>query len=151
MNITEKQRKHVAALCKKISATATLIAKDCDTLLQEANESLNEEQITDIGAILKSSQKLLTVANEADQIISKSLHPLAEQKEFFDFVPSLANYLKSPLGLIVGFAQVSLEGINGSLNDQQTESMKHIHELGQMLNSAIDESLLQAREVFKEP
>jgi len=150
MDATEKQREHVAILCQKTGTTANLITKDCDALLQEANEPLNEEQIVNIGTIRKASQKLRSIADEVNQAISNGIPLWAEQEETSYFMTVLAHDLKDPIMLILGFSQVNLKGITGSLSDRQKETMEHIHRLGHMLTSSIEESLLRANGIFKE-
>jgi len=60
----------------------------------------------------------------------------------------LAHDLRSPLNAILGFAELLLEGIEGPLNDTQTEDIKAIYQsaktLQNLINSVVDLSKLEA-------
>jgi hypothetical protein len=139
MNSVEKLREHVLALCQSTSTTATALVETCDDLLEKAAEPLTEDQRNDIGVMRKSSQKLLALANEACQAMSDNTYSLMTDERFYEYLVCLLHDLRTPVNMIMGFTQVDLEGISGSLNERQQGRMKHMQALCRKLISAFAE------------
>jgi signal transduction histidine kinase len=58
-----------------------------------------------------------------------------------EFLASMSHELRTPLNSIIGFADVLLEGIDGSLNDRMSEDVTLIRDSGRHLRSLIGEML----------
>ena len=82
----------------------------------------------------------------------KSLPPLSENESETALQPleihHLAHDLRGPLNSILGFSELLLQGIEGPLNDMQTEDMAAIYQSAQnlllLINNVVDLSKLQA-------
>ena len=75
---------------------------------------------------------------------------MAEEKtpETATVLASFAHDLRSPLNAVIGFSRIMLKGIDGPLNDLQSQDLETIHESGQhllgLINNILDMSKIEA-------
>jgi PAS domain S-box-containing protein len=58
-----------------------------------------------------------------------------------EFLASMSHELRTPLNTILGMAETVQEGVLGSINDEQTDALRHIEESGRHLLSLINDIL----------
>lgn len=97
---------------------------------------------------------LVTVAHTLASIIERkntedSLEAAYRHKS--DFLSSMSHELRTPLNSIIGFSKTMLKGIDGPINDEQNESLTHIHRSGQhllsLISNILDMSKLEAHKM----
>lgn len=87
-------------------------------------------------------QEALRRAKEEAQVASQAKS---------EFLANMSHELRTPLNAILGFSELLLTEIAGSVNDKQREYLSHVHDSGSMLlaliNDVLDVSKLDARAV----
>ncbi len=89
-------------------------------------------------AIIQNT-RLLTDLQEANQRL-REVDKLKSQ-----FLANMSHELRTPLNSIIGFSRVILKGIDGPLNDTQTQDLTTIHESGKHLLNLVNDILDQAK------
>ena len=142
----EERDQLITTYCATFGDAAHNIARRCDALLAETDELFSAEQKTDIKRIHNAVQKFLSLVETARQFAVTQGWASRESREFDEFMARWIHDLRTPLNLVIGFAQLFLEGGMGPLNDRQQEAMEYICKLGQGLLSKIDEMLNLSRQ-----
>ena len=103
---------------------------------------------------IKHNDFLMTVVNTLASIIERknaedNLEAAYRHKS--DFLSSMSHELRTPLNSIIGFSKTMLKGIDGPINDEQNESLTHIHRSGQhllsLISNILDMSKLEAHKM----
>lgn len=97
------------------------------------------ETFTDISERRRSEAQLLTAKDQAE----------AANKAKSEFLTIMSHELRTPLNAIIGFSEMMLERVFGSLNNQRHEDyIKTIHDSGkhllEMINNILDLSKIEA-------
>jgi signal transduction histidine kinase len=140
----EERGELITTICQTVSVSAGLIVGHCDTLLGEAGGPLNSEQNTDIATIRRLRRRLLTLAEEIQLAAFGQMDLLTQTEELAMFLQNSVHEVGTPIGAIRGFSRVTIQEVTGSLNDEQKETLTHIHTLAQTLLSNINELIGQA-------
>ncbi|MEJ2148648.1 MAG: GAF domain-containing protein, partial [Chloroflexota bacterium] len=102
-------------------------------LLETASGSLN--------AVIQNARLLEQITQAHEQL--RELDQLKSQ-----FLANMSHELRTPLNSIIGFSRVMLKGIDGPLNDLQSQDLETIHESGQhllgLINNILDMSKIEA-------
>ncbi len=97
-------------------------------------------------AHIKEDMPQTSPAPEAvEQTAASSVKEEISQHPFLDFLVAFNHDLRSPLNAIIGFSRVILKGIDGPINDMQTEDLTSIYESGQRLLRMINEIVEMAK------
>ncbi|MBI5213562.1 MAG: HAMP domain-containing histidine kinase [Nitrospirae bacterium] len=79
----------------------------------------------------------------------------AANKAKSEFLANMSHELRTPLNAIIGFSEVMLEGIGGTVNDKQKEFLKDIKGSGDhllsLINDILDLSKIEAGKMELEP
>lgn len=87
----------------------------------------------------------ITARRQAEESLRRYAAQLAAQNAELDtFAHTVAHDLKSPLGIIIGFAEVLDADLNILSPEETTKSVRHILRLGHKLDAIIDELMLLA-------
>jgi GAF domain-containing protein/DNA-binding response OmpR family regulator/HAMP domain-containing protein/anti-sigma regulatory factor (Ser/Thr protein kinase) len=89
-------------------------------------------------AVIRST-RLLNEIREANERL-KQVDTLKSQ-----FLANMSHELRTPLNSIIGFSRVILKGIDGPLNEAQTQDLSTIHESGKHLLNLVNDILDQAK------
>ncbi|HEC21580.1 MAG TPA: GAF domain-containing protein, partial [Chloroflexi bacterium] len=109
-------------------------------LLEAASGTLN--------AVIQNARLLEEVTRANEQL--RELDQLKSQ-----FLANMSHELRTPLNSIIGFSRVMLKGIDGPLNDLQTQDLTTIHQSGQhllgLINNILDMSKIEAGKMEIQP
>jgi GAF domain-containing protein/DNA-binding response OmpR family regulator/HAMP domain-containing protein len=109
---------------------------------QRAYTSENAELLLTLGGTLTAvvqNGRLLADLQEANQRL-REVDKLKSQ-----FLANMSHELRTPLNSIIGFSRVILKGIDGPLNETQTQDLTTIHESGKHLLNLVNDILDQAK------
>ncbi len=99
-------------------------------------------------AIIQNARLLDEISRANEQL--KELDRLKTQ-----FLANMSHELRTPLNSIIGFSRVMLKGIDGELNDMQTQDLSTIYNSGQhllgLINNILDLSKIEARMMEIQP
>ncbi|MBN1119714.1 MAG: GAF domain-containing protein [Anaerolineae bacterium] len=115
-------------------------AKDSLQLLSGASSTLT--------AVIQNARLLEQITRVNEQL--RELDKLKSQ-----FLANMSHELRTPLNSIIGFSRVMLKGIDGPLNDLQTQDLTTIYNSGQhllvLINNILDLSKIQADKMEIQP
>jgi signal transduction histidine kinase len=103
-------------------------------LFSEANEKLKKE-ITE----RKRMEREIQSMNEQLEAQNKELEKASRAKS--DFLARMSHELRTPLNVVMGFAELMLDGVPGKINDEQRQCLDDILTSGQHLLGLINEVL----------
>jgi len=99
-------------------------------------------------AVIQSARLLDQITRANDQL--RELDKLKSQ-----FLANMSHELRTPLNSIIGFSRVMLKGIDGALNDLQTQDLNTIYNSGQhllgLINDILDLSKIEAGKMEIQP
>jgi len=104
---------------------------DVNAALRESERSL-EDKVRERTSELERSRRELALAR--DEAVAANRHKSA-------FLANMSHELRTPLNAIIGFSEVLLEKIFGSLEAKQEEYLRDVHESGKHLLSLINDIL----------
>ncbi len=92
---------------------------------------------------------LVRIANAYDAQLRQTNALLARASQFkSDFLAQMSHQLRTPLTAIIGFSEMLLGGMDGSLESEQTEDVAQIHKSGivllELVNEILDLSKIEA-------
>lgn len=109
---------------------------------------LLETASSTLTAIIQNARLLDEISRANEQL--KELDRLKSQ-----FLANMSHELRTPLNSIIGFSRVMLKGIDGPMNDLQTQDLNTIYNSGQhllgLINNILDLSKLEARMMEIQP
>lgn len=114
-----------------------LFERDAHTYT-EGNLRLLQALSGSISAVVQNIRLLEEVQAANDRL--RELDKIKSQ-----FLANMSHELRTPLNSIIGFSRVILKGIDGPLNDMQTQDLETIHSSGQHLLNLINDILDQAK------
>lgn len=104
-------------------------------------------------ATLEDSQRQLTEQAEQLRIASYKAKEAARVRS--EFLANMSHELRTPLNAIIGFSDIMLMGINGSMNEKQTHQMGRLRANGERLldlvNDILDIARIEAKRVELSP
>ncbi len=142
----EERDQLITTYCATFKGIADNIVQRCDILLASDNNLFNDEQKTYIGSIQNPAQKFLSRVELARQGAVAPGGTSKESQRFEEFMACLINELRTPLSIVVGYAELFLEGEFGPLNNAQQEAIQSIYKLVQSLLPTITEFLISSRQ-----
>ena len=106
-----------------------------------------------LGPALKSAQLQVDLREKSGQLTEQNLDLVRQQQELLEktreaeeanrskseFLARISHELRTPLNVIIGFAEIMLDGIPGSINDDQKQCLDDILASGRHLLQLIDE------------
>lgn len=103
----------------------------------------------DITALKEAEQRIREYAETLQEKVRERTAELLEAKELAeaanksksDFLANMSHELRTPLNAILGFTEMVVSGMAGSLNEKQEEYLRDVYESGQILLSLIDDIL----------
>ncbi|MCL5290340.1 MAG: ATP-binding protein [Firmicutes bacterium] len=140
-------------------------ANDLTISLQEKNEQLNQqnEELNAQSEELQAQTEELRVQSEELQSQSEELQATTEELQLINnelqeqsirktkFFASLSHELRAPLNAVIGFSDVLLDSVVGTVNSAQEKYLKEIHNSGQhllnLINDLLDFSKIEAGQV----
>jgi light-regulated signal transduction histidine kinase (bacteriophytochrome) len=137
--MTEERRTFVLELCHDLGESIRPAMEHCDVLLGEMGDSLNQQQIDELHTLRRCAERVLPLADEISQSALKGDHLFTEPEAFEHFLHQAFHDLRTPVALLIGFAQVLLNEMLGPLSGEQRETLTCILELGKALQSSLDE------------
>ncbi len=139
MTTAEERYQLIMTYCDTFNHLANGVIQGWEALLANGSSSFNDEQRTDIGYTQNKIRNFLSAVKTVHQLTLIQRQVPLESKEFIDFIVSLNHELHAPLLLVVGYAQLFLDGGMGPLSDRQREEMENIYKTGRGLLTAITE------------
>ncbi len=122
------------------STHPNVFARDSLQLLTGASSTLT--------AVIQNARLLEQITQANEQL--RELDKLKSQ-----FLANMSHELRTPLNSIIGFSRVMLKGIDGPLNDLQTQDLTTIYNSGQhllvLINNILDLSKIQADKMEIQP
>jgi signal transduction histidine kinase/DNA-binding response OmpR family regulator len=117
-------------------------------IFDDAGLRLLEGASSTLTAVIQSARLLEQITRANEQL--RELDRLKQQ-----FLANMSHELRTPLNSIIGFSRVMLKGIDGELNDLQTQDLTTIYNSGQhllgLINNLLDLSRLEARKMEIQP
>ncbi|MBW8011721.1 MAG: response regulator [Chloroflexi bacterium] len=103
-------------------------------------------------SVLQTLADQITIAVDNARSFELSEQAVEEMRELdrfkSQFLANMSHELRTPLNSIIGFSRVILKGIDGPINDLQTQDLTAIYSSGQhlleMINSILDLSKIEA-------
>ncbi len=96
----------------------------------------------DITARKSAEEELRKYREHLEEMIAERTEELeTASRAKSDFLASMSHELRTPLNSIIGFSEIMLDGITGSMTDEQREYLGDIHESGNHLLSLINDIL----------
>jgi PAS domain S-box-containing protein len=102
--------------------------------LQSSNEELNS-----LNESLETTNAQFGAANEELQTANEALDEATRAKS--EFLASMSHELRTPLNSIIGYSGILLQGLAGSLNDEQTKQLEMVSASGKHLLALINQVL----------
>jgi PAS domain S-box-containing protein len=102
--------------------------------LQSTNEELNR-----LNESLESTNSQFAEANEELQAANEALDDATRAKS--EFLAAMSHELRTPLNSIIGYSGILLQGLAGSLNDEQTKQLEMVSASGKHLLALINQVL----------
>jgi PAS domain S-box-containing protein len=102
--------------------------------LQSSNEELNC-----LNESLESTNARFAGANEELQAANEALDEATRAKS--EFLAAMSHELRTPLNSIIGYSGILLQGLAGSLNDEQTKQLEMVSASGKHLLALINQVL----------
>jgi len=91
--------------------------------------------------------------DEIGQLADEKLKEMDQLKSMF--IASMSHELRTPLNSIIGFTGMTLEGLSGTLNEEQQDNLRRVHQSGQhllgLISDVIDISKIEAGRIEAYP
>jgi len=87
----------------------------------------------------RSAWRDITERKKAEALERENVQLLELDKLKSMFIASMSHELRTPLNSIIGFTSITLEGINGELNDTQRDQLQRVYKAGKHLLSLISD------------
>jgi PAS domain S-box-containing protein len=130
----------VAAANEELSATNEELSSTNEELsaTNEEIEATNEE--------LAAANEEITTANQglaaANERVERTAAELAEANQAkSSFLANMSHELRTPLNAIIGFSDILMRGMSGSVSKEQTKQLEMINEAGKHLLAIINDIL----------
>ncbi len=108
-----------------------------------------EEEIKRKTALLNERTKLLTLLERAN----KELRELDKLKS--TFLANMSHELRTPMNAIIGYTDLLVDGVDGSINEEQEKSLRKVannaRHLLQLINDILDISKIEAGKIKLNP
>ncbi len=125
-----------------------MIASTQPNVFTGGEERLLEAASGTLTAVIQSARLLDQITRANEQL--RELDKLKSQ-----FLANMSHELRTPLNSIIGFSRVMLKGIDGPLNDLQTQDLTTIYNSGQhllgLINDILDLSKIEAGKMEIQP
>jgi signal transduction histidine kinase len=95
-----------------------------------------DKEVVAMNTVLQDS--ILQLAREKDQIDRLNMELVEANRFKSEFFANMSHELRTPLNSIIGYSELLLSPVYGTLNDKQTDRLERIHRNGQHLAQLID-------------
>ncbi len=107
--------------------------------------SLNHDDVNLFRAVLTSAAFALQTARLYEQVVETAERLREVDRLKNQFLANMSHELRTPLNSIIGFSRVIMKGIDGPVNETQSQDLAAIHHSGQHLLGLINDILDLAR------
>jgi signal transduction histidine kinase/CheY-like chemotaxis protein/HAMP domain-containing protein len=125
-----------------------MVASTQATAFSEQDMSILNAASSTLTAIIQNARLLDQITQANSQL--RELDKLKSQ-----FLANMSHELRTPLNSIIGFSRVMLKGIDGPLNDMQTQDLTTIYQSGNhllgLINDILDVSKIEAGKMEVQP
>jgi signal transduction histidine kinase/DNA-binding response OmpR family regulator len=121
-----------------------ILGKTFNYMVENVSSTSNklEEEVKRKSALLSERTRLLTLLERAN----KDLRALDKLKS--TFLANMSHELRTPMNAIIGYTDLLIDGVDGSINEEQEKSLKKVannaRHLLQLINDVLDISKIEA-------
>ncbi len=110
--------------------------------MEPAGESVALRSMDEVGVLTGAFNDLVARFAAAENAYHRDLRrAAAADRDRAQFLAAVSHELRTPLNAVLGFADVLIKGVDGPLDEEQTEEVQQIRDSGAHLNDLIEDIL----------
>ena len=113
-----------------------IMSSDFATISNEPSKPL------DLVELLKTDNEIKIVMDTLNDLMVKRKEIVSRVESKRQMLSQMSHDLRTPLNSIIGFSELLIDGMNGTLNHGQAEFVRNIHESAIELLGSIEKSII---------